>query len=145
MTNPRSVTSAAPLCSNVRQFCFLIISDCRFEFNWTCTATGSTLNHWPFPSRHLGEAYAYLLTHPGTPCIFYDHFVDGSLGDTVCKLIKIRRSNKINSRSKARASELQPCHCQQSAGLAPIYPLAATGQPPQIEELVILTALLHAG
>ncbi len=27
--------------------------------------TGSTLNHWPFPSRHLNEGYAYILTHPG--------------------------------------------------------------------------------
>ena len=35
---------------------------------------GSTLNHWPFPWKHLGEAYAYLLTHCGTPCVFYDHF-----------------------------------------------------------------------
>lgn len=61
---------------------------------------GSTLNHWPFPSRHLGEAYAYIMTHPGTPCVFWDHFMDGPLGETICKLIKIRRSNKINSRSK---------------------------------------------
>lgn len=36
--------------------------------------TGSTLNHWPFPSRNLPEGYAYILTHPGTPCVFYDHF-----------------------------------------------------------------------
>lgn len=35
--------------------------------------TGSTLNHWPFPSHHLQEGYAYILTHPGTPCVFYDH------------------------------------------------------------------------
>ena len=27
--------------------------------------TGSTLNHWPYPSRNLGEGYAYILTHPG--------------------------------------------------------------------------------
>jgi len=37
-------------------------------------ATGSTLNHWPFPWKHLPEAYCYLLTHCGTPCVFYDHF-----------------------------------------------------------------------
>eukprot|EP00201_Polytomella_parva_P006777 CAMPEP_0175085634 /NCGR_PEP_ID=MMETSP0052_2-20121109/28778_1 /TAXON_ID=51329 ORGANISM="Polytomella parva, Strain SAG 63-3" /NCGR_SAMPLE_ID=MMETSP0052_2 /ASSEMBLY_ACC=CAM_ASM_000194 /LENGTH=746 /DNA_ID=CAMNT_0016357679 /DNA_START=151 /DNA_END=2387 /DNA_ORIENTATION=- len=36
--------------------------------------TGSTLGHWPYPVRHLQEGYAYLLTHPGTPCVFYDHF-----------------------------------------------------------------------
>lgn len=27
--------------------------------------TGSTLNHWPYPSRNLPEGYAYLLTHSG--------------------------------------------------------------------------------
>lgn len=24
--------------------------------------TGSTLNHWPFPGKHLGEGYAYIIT-----------------------------------------------------------------------------------
>ena len=42
--------------------------------------TGSTLNHWPFPSHHLQEGYAYILTHPGTPCVFVDHLTgDGGL------------------------------------------------------------------
>ena len=62
--------------------------------------TGSTLNHWPFPSQvsaicvdqgaGIGNSiatdhvcrtvqfiplgYAYILTHPGTPTVFYDHF-----------------------------------------------------------------------
>jgi alpha-amylase len=35
--------------------------------------TGSTLNHWPFPNNHLQEGYAYIITHPGTPCVFLDH------------------------------------------------------------------------
>lgn len=43
------------------------------------TTPGSTLNHWPFPWRHLPEAYCYLLTHCGTPCVFYDHFYDPGL------------------------------------------------------------------
>lgn len=33
--------------------------------------TGSTLNHWPFPSRHLTEGYTYILTHPGASCLMY--------------------------------------------------------------------------
>ncbi len=87
--------------------------------------TGSTLNHWPFPSHHLQvrarpagagaaaaksgstsftqrhnsnhqsfqpppiiptanrqpqEGYAYILLHPGTPCVFLDHITgDGNL------------------------------------------------------------------
>ena len=40
--------------------------------------TGSTQGHWPFPGDHLVQGYVYILTHPGTPCIFYDHlFTDG--------------------------------------------------------------------
>jgi alpha-amylase len=38
-----------------------------------CGCAGSTLRHWPFPWDHLGEGYAYILTHCGTPCVFYDH------------------------------------------------------------------------
>ncbi|GIL50540.1 hypothetical protein Vafri_6713 [Volvox africanus] len=35
--------------------------------------TGSTQQHWPFPSQHVGLGYAYILTHPGIPCLFWDH------------------------------------------------------------------------
>ena len=31
--------------------------------------TGSTQNHWPFPSDKVMQGYAYILTHPGTPTI----------------------------------------------------------------------------
>ncbi len=27
--------------------------------------TGSTQQHWPFPSEHVAMGYAYILTHPG--------------------------------------------------------------------------------
>eukprot|EP00798_Chlamydomonas_sp_ICE-L_P008898 gene8898-3784_t len=64
--------------------------------------TGSTLNHWPFPAKHLPEGYAYLLTHPGTPTVFYDHFFqeqDG-LKKSIWELCGVRTRNKINCRSK---------------------------------------------
>lgn len=44
--------------------------------------TGSSQNHWPFPAQHLQQGYVYLLTHPGTPCIFYDHLWTDGLGHT---------------------------------------------------------------
>ncbi len=31
--------------------------------------TGSTQGHWPFPGDKVMQGYAYILTHPGTPCI----------------------------------------------------------------------------
>ena len=31
--------------------------------------TGSTQGHWPFPASKVMEGYAYILTHPGIPCV----------------------------------------------------------------------------
>jgi len=31
--------------------------------------TGSTQRLWPFPSDKVMQGYAYILTHPGVPCI----------------------------------------------------------------------------
>lgn len=61
--------------------------------------TGSTLNHWPFPHNHLAAGYAYILTHPGTPCVFYDHWAAPGLGDSVRALLKARTDNGIHCRS----------------------------------------------
>lgn len=64
--------------------------------------TGSTLNHWPFPWDHLQQGYAYILTHPGTPCVFYDHHwsdADG-LGMRIQKLLALRKRCGISARSK---------------------------------------------
>lgn len=36
--------------------------------------TGSTQAMWPFPSDKVLLGYAYILTHPGVPTIFWDHF-----------------------------------------------------------------------
>ncbi|KAJ0963484.1 hypothetical protein J5N97_028606 [Dioscorea zingiberensis] len=61
--------------------------------------TGSTQGHWPFPREKLGQGYAYILTHPGTPVIFYDHFYDFGLRDTITELIEARRRGGIHCRS----------------------------------------------
>ncbi|RLM61528.1 alpha-amylase isozyme 3B-like [Panicum miliaceum] len=34
--------------------------------------TGSTQNSWPFPRDKVMQGYAYILTHPGIPCIVSD-------------------------------------------------------------------------
>ncbi|KAJ9522786.1 hypothetical protein QJQ45_019818 [Haematococcus lacustris] len=64
--------------------------------------TGSTLNHWPFPSKHLCEGYVYIMTHPGTPCVFYDHFYQekDNLRGLIIKLCELRKRHGLNSRSK---------------------------------------------
>lgn len=62
---------------------------------------GSTLNHWPFPSQHLPEGYAYILTHPGTPTVFYDHLYTESNGlrKSILDLLSLRRRRGLSCRS----------------------------------------------
>ncbi|OIW21516.1 hypothetical protein TanjilG_05525 [Lupinus angustifolius] len=61
--------------------------------------TGSTQKIWPFPSDKVMQGYAYILTHPGTPSIFYDHFFDWGLKEEISKLTAIRLRNGINLKS----------------------------------------------
>lgn len=72
--------------------------------------TGSTQAHWPFPASHIMEGYAYILTHPGIPSVFYDHFYDWGtpIHDQIVKLIDIRKQQNIHSRSSIRILEAQP-------------------------------------
>lgn len=71
--------------------------------------TGSTQAHWPFPSNHIMEGYAYILTHPGIPSVFYDHFYDwgDSIHNQIVKLMDVRRQQDIHSRSSIKILEAQ--------------------------------------
>eukprot|EP00249_Psilotum_nudum_P024115 c29097_g1_i3 orf=478-3477(+) len=64
--------------------------------------TGSTQGHWPFPRDKVMQGYAYILTHPGTPVIFYDHFYDFGLHDTIAELIAVRTGTGVHCRSPIR-------------------------------------------
>lgn len=69
--------------------------------------TGSSLQHWPFPNGNLPEGYAYIITHPGTPCIFYDHLWEGNnnLRQNIRELLQIRKRNGINCRSSLKIAK----------------------------------------
>jgi len=54
---------------------------------------------WPFPSDKLEAGYAYILTHPGVPCVYWPHFFDWGLKAEISKLIAIRRAAGIVSAS----------------------------------------------
>jgi len=54
---------------------------------------------WPFPSDKVLEGYAYILTHPGIPCIYWPHFFDPGMKDPISALIKVRRTAGITSTS----------------------------------------------
>ena len=67
---------------------------------------GSTLNHWPFPADHLHAGYCYIITHPGSPCIFYDHFMAEGLGQSIREMIAVRKKMRLHCRSKVPCSHL---------------------------------------
>ena len=71
----------------------------------TCTFienhdTGSTQGHWRFPDHGVEQGYAYILTHPGTPTVFYDHYRNDHWRKAVVKLMEIRKDYQIHCRSQ---------------------------------------------
>lgn len=61
-------------------------------------------NPYPFPDNRLLEGYAYILTHPGTPTIYWQHFYDKSptIHDKIKELAQIRRQEGITNTSTVR-------------------------------------------
>ncbi|XP_057794502.1 alpha-amylase-like [Salvia miltiorrhiza] len=64
--------------------------------------TGSTQKHWPFPADKVLQGYAYILTHPGIPSLFYDHLFDWGKNwkEEIIKLSIVRKRNGIGAGSK---------------------------------------------
>lgn len=60
--------------------------------------TGSTQGHWRFPGGKEMQGYAYILTHPGTPAVFYDH-IFSHYHSEIAALLSIRKRKKIHCRS----------------------------------------------
>lgn len=54
-----------------------------------------------FPDGKTMEGYAYILTHPGIPCVFWRHFFDQGQPqkERIIKLIALRKDLGISSRS----------------------------------------------
>ncbi|GAB2228400.1 hypothetical protein Droror1_Dr00010238 [Drosera rotundifolia] len=61
--------------------------------------TGSTQKLWAFPSDKIIQGYAYILTHPGVPTIFYDHFFQWGLMGQIEALVAVRTRNGIHETS----------------------------------------------
>lgn len=63
--------------------------------------TGSTLQHWPFPWNKVLQGYCYILTHPGTPTVFYDHWVDPVFKPSIDAMLNIRKRTGLSSKDAA--------------------------------------------
>ncbi|KAD3642219.1 hypothetical protein R6Q59_004846 [Mikania micrantha] len=68
--------------------------------------TGSTQGHWRFPGGKEMQGYAYILTHPGTPTVFYDHIFSRYKSE-ISALISLRKRNKIQCRSTVRINKAE--------------------------------------
>jgi alpha-amylase len=62
-----------------------------------------------FPGKKVEMAYAYILTHPGVPCVFWPHFFDwgAETQEKVLQMIKVRRFAGLHADSavEIRAAE----------------------------------------
>lgn len=71
------------------------------NYNWS---SGKAYNHRV--EKNIVEANAFILAMPGTPCLFYPHFMHPQWHDILCKLIKARRTAGITNESERSAAEL---------------------------------------
>lgn len=62
----------------------------------TCT---QGQNHWPVPCDKIMQGYAYVLTHPGIPSIYWSHAYDMGLYNNIKALVDIRKAQGITSGS----------------------------------------------
>ncbi|KAK6931181.1 Alpha-amylase, C-terminal beta-sheet [Dillenia turbinata] len=62
--------------------------------------------HWRFPSGKEMQGYAYILTHPGTPSVFYDHIFSHYKSE-ILALISLRNRNKIHCRSTVKIAKAE--------------------------------------
>ncbi|KAI4328387.1 hypothetical protein L6164_020744 [Bauhinia variegata] len=68
--------------------------------------TGSTQGHWRFPSGKEMQGYAYILTHPGTPSVFYDHLFSHYQAE-IAALISLRKRKNIHCRSEVEIKKAE--------------------------------------
>lgn len=60
---------------------------------------GAGQNHWPVPCDKVMQGYAYVLTHPGIPSIYWAHVYDWGLYNGIKTLVDIRKEQGITSTS----------------------------------------------
>lgn len=71
------------------------------NYNWS---NGKAYQHRV--EKNIVEANAFILAMPGTPCLFYPHFMHPQWHDILCTLIKARRTAGITNESERSAAEL---------------------------------------
>ncbi|WP_257459722.1 carbohydrate-binding module family 20 domain-containing protein [Archangium lipolyticum] len=55
--------------------------------------------HWPVPCDKVMQGYAYVLTHPGIPAVYYPHIYNWNLKAEIKALMDVRKAQGITSTS----------------------------------------------
>lgn len=59
-------------------------------------------HHWALPEELRNQAYAYILSSPGTPAVYWPDMYDWQRGDLIRQLIKLRKEAGIKADSPIR-------------------------------------------
>jgi hypothetical protein len=78
--------------------------------------TGSTQQHWPFPGDRVGAGYAYIMTHPGMPCVFWDHYFEwgSELRNTIRTLASVSVQHYSERWAMCKLPATFPMHKQRT-------------------------------
>ncbi|MBB3697361.1 starch-binding protein [Flammeovirga yaeyamensis] len=60
---------------------------------------GTSFPNDPSTNSQVLQGYAYILTHAGSPMVFYSHLFDYGLYDDISKMVAIRKANGIHNNS----------------------------------------------
>jgi alpha-amylase len=63
-----------------------------------------------FPDKTVAMGYAYILTHPGVPCVFWQHYFDWNnyTRERIERLIRLRKRSDIHAASSVTIREARP-------------------------------------
>ncbi|HSI83684.1 MAG TPA: alpha-amylase family glycosyl hydrolase, partial [Candidatus Methylacidiphilales bacterium] len=77
-------------------------------------------------NKDIEQGYAYILTHPGIPCVFWKHFFDrgDDMRNAITALINARKVAKVHAGSKL--------HLQDNARKRGVYAAAVDGRAGQL-------------
>ncbi|WP_416396232.1 glucan 1,4-alpha-maltotetraohydrolase domain-containing protein [Allohahella sp. A8] len=59
-------------------------------------------HHWALPDSKIRMAYAYILSSPGTPVVYWAHMYNWGYGDFIRQLIQVRKSVGVKASSEIR-------------------------------------------
>ena len=79
--------------------------------------------HWPFPKGKEETGYAYIMTHPGIPCVLWEHYFDDGKKGCIDDLVKLRSAPTPWSCPDAACSDPGSSNCQGLHASLPVLRL----------------------